>query len=281
MLGYSDSSKESGFVASNWLLHRAQQGLVASAERHGIRLTLFHGRGGSIGRGGGPANRAILAQAAGSVAGSSSSPSRARSSPRTMQIGIARRHHEQVTAATLSHQPGARSRGRPGGGRRHRSSKTWPNGRGWPIRPFIDLPGFFDVFLAATPMADRRSPSVRVPRSGRGPHRADDPDRPIADLEGLRAIPWVFAWSQSRANVPGWYGIGTALEGHLAASGRGAAARLRALHRAWPFFASLIDTAELALARTDLTTFRRYLALAPGPDADRIAIAIEAEFGGR
>ncbi len=148
-------------------------------------------------------------------------------------------------------------------------------------RALIDLPGFFDVFLAVDPDGPDRRPRPRLPsrRPGRVRERsASPPAVRVTDLDSLRAIPWVFAWSQSRANVPGWYGIGSALEGHLATAGRSAAARLRSLHRSWPFFASLIDTAELALARTDLTTFRRYLLLAPGPDAARIAAAIEAEF---
>jgi phosphoenolpyruvate carboxylase len=283
MLGYSDSSKESGFVASNWLLHRAQEGLVRSAARHGIRLTLFHGRGGSIGRGGGPANRAILAQAAGSVAG------RLKFTEQGEVIAahyanpeIARRHLEQVTAATLMASSAA-----------HEAAVDRAAAEGAPIledlstrsrdayRALVDLPGFFDVFLAATPMAQIAElalgsrPASR-PRARVGPGGSGA--RPEVDLQSLRAIPWVFAWSQSRANVPGWYGIGTALEAHLDVTGPGGAERLRALHGAWPFFASLIDTAELALARTDLTTFRRYLALAPGPDASRIGKAIEAEF---
>ncbi len=282
MLGYSDSSKESGFVASNWLLHRAQEGLVRGAARHGVRLILFHGRGGSIGRGGGPANRAILAQAAGSVAG------RLKFTEQGEVIAahyanpeLARRHLEQVTAATLL-----------ASGSDHEAAVDRAAAEGTPIledlaarsreayRAFIDLPGFFDVFLAVTPMAQIADLALGSRPASRPRSRevGQPAGRPVADLDSLRAIPWVFAWSQSRANVPGWYGIGSALEGHLATAGRSAAARLRALHRSWPFFASLIDTAELALARTDLTTFRRYLLLAPGPDAARIAAAIEAEF---
>ncbi|MFI5227352.1 MAG: phosphoenolpyruvate carboxylase, partial [Candidatus Limnocylindrales bacterium] len=282
MLGYSDSSKESGFVASNWLLHRAQQGLVRAAARHDIRLILFHGRGGSIGRGGGPANRAILAQAAGSVAG------RLKFTEQGEVIAahyanpeLARRHLEQVTAATLL-----------ASGSHHEAAVDRAAAEGTPIledlaarsreayRSLIDLPGFFDVFLAVTPMAQIVDLALGSRPAARPRSReiGQPPDRPLADLDSLRAIPWVFAWSQARANVPGWYGIGSALEGHLATAGRDGAERLRSLHRSWPFFASLIDTAELALARTDLTTFHRYLSLAPGPDAARIAEAIETEF---
>jgi len=272
MLGYSDSSKESGFLAANWLLHRAQEGIVRSARRHGVALTLFHGRGGSIGRGGGPADRAILAQAAGSVAG------RLKFTEQGEVIAahygdpaLALRHLEQITAATLL-----------ASGPVHEMAADRAAADGAPIladladrarQAYIDLvsmPGFFRVFAEATPIAQIAGLTL-------GSRPAARPSAASVTLEGLRAIPWVFAWSQARANLPGWYGIGAALEGAIAAGGSDTLDGLRALRVAWPFFASLLDAAEISLGWTDLGTFSRYLALADGPDAAAVGRAIAAE----
>ena len=289
MLGYSDSSKESGYLASSWLLHGAQEGLVRAAARNGLRLVLFHGRGGAIGRGGGPAHRAILAQAAGSVAG------RLKFTEQGEVIAthyatseIARRHLEQVTAATLrasspAHESAMDRAAGEGGARvlgdlARRSRDAYTG--------LVSMPGFFRVFAGATPIAEIAGlalgsrPAARP--GARGGARAADAgaaDRPaIADLESLRAIPWVFAWSQVRANLPGWYGLGAALDGYVQAGGPSALERLRGLHRSWPFFASVIDTAELSLARTDLGTFRRYLGLVGDAESDAIGTAVATEF---
>jgi len=272
MLGYSDSSKESGFLAANWLLHRAQEGIVRSARRHGVALTLFHGRGGSIGRGGGPADRAILAQAAGSVAG------RLKFTEQGEVIAahygdpaLALRHLEQITAATLL-----------ASGPVHEMAVDRAAADGAPILAdlagrgrqaylgLVSMPGFFRVFAEATPIAQIAGLTL-------GSRPAARPSAASAALEGLRAIPWVFAWSQARANLPGWYGIGAALEGAIAAGGSDTLDRLRALRAAWPFFESLLDAAEISLGWTDLGTFSRYLALADGPDAAAVGRAIAAE----
>jgi phosphoenolpyruvate carboxylase len=280
MLGYSDSSKESGYLASSWLLHRAQEGLVRSARRHGIRLTLFHGRGGAIGRGGGPANRAILAQAAGSVAGRLKFTEQGEViAAHYASPDIARRHLEQVTAATLlASSP------------QHEAAVDRAAAEGGPVladlaersrvayRALIATPGFFAVFAGATPIAEIAGLALGSRPAARPGSRPAQHAEPGGDIDALRAIPWVFAWSQVRANLPGWFGLGAALDGYLTAGGEAARERLRALYRAWPFFASVLDTAELALARTDLGTFRRYLGLVGGADADAIGAAIDSEF---
>lgn len=281
MLGYSDSSKESGFLAANWLLHRAQEALVRSARRHGVTLTLFHGRGGAIGRGGGPANRAILAQAPGSVDG------RIRFTEQGEVIAtqyanpaIARRHLEQVTAATLvASTP------------EHDEELARAVADGGPVlaelaavsraayRALVDRPGFLAFFEHATPIVEIAGMALGsrpAKRPGSDPDVADAAS--IPDLAALRAIPWVFAWSQSRANLPGWYGLGTALEAYIERGGRSALERLAGLYRRWPFLASVLDNAELSLAKADLATFRRYADLAGGPEASAIRAAIEAEY---
>ena len=291
MLGYSDSSKESGFLASNWSLHQAQGALVGAARRHGVELTLFHGRGGAIGRGGGPASRAILAQAAGSVNG------RLRFTEQGEMVAahyaspeIARRHLEQVIAATLlassPEHEAAVDRAATDGALVLAELAALSRAA---YRGLVDMPGFFRVSPArrrsprspAWPWARARWP---VPAGAR-PRPTGPPTRPMpaaapaqVGLDSLRAIPWVFAWSQARTDLPGWYGIGTALETYLDRGGRASLERLRTLHRTWPFFASIVDNAELSLARADPGTFRRYVALVGGPEAAAVEAAIDAEY---
>jgi phosphoenolpyruvate carboxylase len=291
MLGYSDSSKESGFLASNWSLHQAQGALVQVARRHGVALTLFHGRGGAIGRGGGPASRAILAQAAGSVDG------RLRFTEQGEMVAahyatpeIARRHLEGVTAATLlassPEHEAAVDRAAADGALVLAELAALSRAA---YRALIDIPGFFRVFAGATPIAEIAGLALGsrpVSRPGRRAAPVDAsagssaggaaPD--AVGLDALRAIPWVFAWSQARTDLPGWYGIGTALETYLGRAGRAGLERLRALHGSWPFFASVVDNAELSLARADPGTFHRYIALVGGPEAAAVESAIDAEY---
>jgi phosphoenolpyruvate carboxylase len=297
MLGYSDSSKESGFLASNWSLHQAQGVLVNVARRHGVELTLFHGRGGAIGRGGGPASRAILAQAAGSVDG------RLKFTEQGEMVAahyaspeIARRHLEGVIAATLlassPEHEAAVDRAATDGALVLAELAALSRAA---YRALVEMPGFFSVFAGATPIAEIAGLALGsrpVARPGRRPATAEvavevqdvpaDPGRgdPAGHvgLESLRAIPWVFAWSQARTDLPGWYGIGTALETYLDRSGRDGLERLRTLRRSWPFFASIVDNAELSLARADPGTFRRYIALVGGPEAAAVEGAIDAEY---
>lgn len=278
MLGYSDSSKESGFLAANWLLHRAQEALVAVARRRGIALTLFHGRGGAVGRGGGPAHRAILAQAPGSVDGRLKFTEQGEVvAAHYADPDIALRHLEQVTAAALVASTVE-----------HEAEIAFAVAEGSPVlaelaavsraayRSLVDRPGFLEFFARATPIGEIAGlgfgsrPASRAGGDGASPG--------VEDLEALRAIPWVFAWSQARANLPGWYGFGTALEAYVDRGGQASLARLAGLYERWPFFASVLDNAELSLAKADLGTFRRYAELAGGPEAAAIRGAIEAEF---
>lgn len=284
MLGYSDSSKESGFLAANWLLYRAQEALVATARRHGVTLTLFHGRGGAIGRGGGPANRAILAQAPGSVDGRLKFTEQGEViAAHYADPSIAERHLEQVTAAVLLAST-----------REHEAAVADAAVRGIDsltelaaisraaYRALVDRPAFASFFHAATPIGliaglglGSRPASRPTSRPDTGEAAAGRRDDPIASL---RAIPWVFAWSQARANLPGWYGLGTALEAVTARGGREVVDHLATLYRSWPFFASVLDNAELSLAKADMGTFRRYADLAGGVEATAIRGMIEAEY---
>lgn len=278
MLGYSDSSKESGFLAANWLLYRAQEALVGVAQKHDIRLTLFHGRGGAIGRGGGPANRAILAQAPGSVDGGLKFTEQGEViAAHYADVTIAQRHLEQVTAAALLASAPEHAREVEEATALGSATMTELTAISrTAYRTLVDRPTFAAFFGSATPidlisgLGFGSRPSSR-PGGGR-----NGPAAP--DIASLRAIPWVFAWSQARANLPGWYGLGTALEAFTARGGREAVEHLAALYRRWPFFASVLDNAELSLAKADLATFRRYADLVPGADAVAIRGMIEAEF---
>jgi len=274
MLGYSDSNKESGFVAANWLLYRAQGELVRVARAHGVELTLFHGRGGAIGRGGGPAARAILAQAAGSIAGRLKLTEQGEViAANYANQAIARRHLEELAGATLL----ASAQGHVG---RHTSAEA----DGWPImaelaqsseaayRSLVDEPGFAAFFRRVTPieeLAGMRLGSRPARRPGGGA---------ASPIASLRAIPWTFAWSQVRLGLPGWFGLGTALAAFERRHGAAGVGRLAGLYRAWPFFESILDNAELALARVDLPTARAYRRLDDGPAATAAWAAIEAEY---
>jgi phosphoenolpyruvate carboxylase len=277
MLGYSDSNMESGFLAASWSLHRAQRALVDAARRAAVRLTIFHGRGGAIGRGGGPMEEAILGMGPGAVDGRLKMTEQGEVvAARYGDPTIALRELEQMTGATLlASTP-----------QRDATAAAWMD-RGGPTMEDLatraraayrslvwDDPGFAAFFEAVTPIgeiATMRLGSRPASRRGQG----DAGRQPT--LVGLRAIPWVFAWSQARIALPGWYGIGTALDGFGAASGRTGWSELRRMYRSWPFFRSTLDNAELALARTDIGIGREYARLAGDGAADRRWQMIEAE----
>ena len=277
MLGYSDSSKESGFLAANWLLYRAQQALVAAARDHGVTLVLFHGRGGAIGRGGGPANRGILAQAAGSVGGRLKFTEQGEVIAAHFADGsIAQRHLEQVTAAAVIASTPEHERATAAAAATGTATMTELTAiSATAYRALVERPEFASFFRAATPIdliAGLGLGSRPTSRPGGSAGTA-----PAMDIASLRAIPWVFAWSQARANLPGWYGLGTALDAVAARGGGKGVEHLADLYRRWPFFTSLLDNAELSLAKADMGTFRRYADLADGPDAIAIRGMIEAE----
>ncbi len=279
MLGYSDSNKESGFLAAAWMLHQAQAALVGAAAGHGIELTLFHGRGGAIGRGGGPANRAIVGGAPGSVDG------RLKLTEQGEVIAanygdpaIARRHLEQLTGAVLisstpEHDSAAAAAAQTGGPLLNELSETARAA----YRALVhDDPGFAAFFRSITPIAELSDlrlgsrPAARR-RAGAAPDEAPP-------IDALRAIPWTFAWSQSRINLPGWYGLGSALDAYGAVHGEAGIREIARLYRSWPFLASVIDNAEMILAKADMGIGRRYASLAHGDAAERRWTAIEAEY---
>jgi phosphoenolpyruvate carboxylase len=272
MLGYSDSAKDVGPLSATLLLYDAQAALAAWAAEHEVALTLFHGRGGSLGRGGGPVNRAILAQPPGSVAGRFKVTEQGEVIfARYGNPKIAERHLEQVTAAVLlagTDEVGARNstaaqRFAPLGAVMEAASRT-------AYRALVETDGFADFFARVSPLEELSDlalgsrPSRRPGGDGDG-----DGDRGLT-LDDLRAIPWVFAWSQTRCNLTGWYGLGSGLAAAVSAGD------LRDAYREWPLFTALIDNAEMSLAKTDRVVAERYLALGDRPDiSERILTELD------
>ena len=281
MLGYSDSNKDGGIFTSNWELYCAERALKALfdplRERLGLKLRLFHGRGGTVGRGGGPSYQAILAQPTGTVNGQIRLTEQGEViASKYANAEIGRRNLETLVAATLE-------------------ATLLPAGR--PVRQvFVDVaaglssasmaayralvyetPGFADYFFTATPIGEIAQLNIGSRPASRKASRA---------IEDLRAIPWSFSWGQSRVGLPGWYGLGSAIEGWLDAKdgpgppGRAARARLlRQMAKTWPFFATLLSNIDMVMAKSDLGIAARYVALVPDrPLAKRIFAAIEAEW---
>jgi phosphoenolpyruvate carboxylase len=282
MLGYSDSNKESGFLAANWLLHGAQSTLVETAIRHGIELTLFHGRGGALGRGGGPAHRAIRGQAPGSVAGRLKLTEQGEViAARYSNPEIAERELELMTGAVLlastrEHDERLRSAAATGGPILDELAASAR--RAYRALVFDD-PGFAGFFQAVTPIAEISGLRLGSRPAARGRPVSDAQAEAPPRIDELRAIPWVFAWSQARIELPGWYGLGTALADYRQKHGDRGLDRVARLYRDWPFLASVLDNAELALARADMGVARRYAELATADgDAGRWR-AIETEYG--
>lgn len=248
MIGYSDSNKESGYLAAHWQLYRAQRAIADTCAANDVGLVLFHGRGGTTARGGGPANRAILAQPGGTVRGRLKMTEQGEViAERYANHEIAYRHLSQVVNALL----------RASLKERHPLAEALVTAMTVATtvardsyRRLIDGPGFVDYFQGATPLAE-------VSRLALGSRPARRHGRVTVD--GLRAIPWVFSWMQCRANIPGWYGLGSGLEAAAVSS----LGDLREAYETWDFFRAVIDNAEMALAKTDLRIAALYTELVP------------------
>jgi phosphoenolpyruvate carboxylase len=270
MLGYSDSAKDAGFLAANLALYRAQGGLAAWAAARDIDLVLFHGRGGALGRGGGPAGRAVRGQAPGSVAGRFKVTEQGEVIyARYGNPAIGHRHLEQVTNAVLgASTPGAQAAVAAAEERYLPTATAMASAAEAAWRRLVERSGFAEFFARVTPIKE-----LGLLRIGSRPTRRDGPRADEGDLADLRAIPWVFAWSQNRCNLPGWYGLGTGLE-VVAHQPRGLAL-LREMYERWPFFRSLIENAEMSLAKADPLVAESYLELGGRPD---LVAAIREEF---
>ncbi len=260
MLGYSDSSKDVGPVAANLALYEAQRDIAQWAVDAGIRLTLFHGRGGALGRGGGPANSAILAQPPHSVDGRFKLTEQGEVIfARYGEPAIAMRHIDQVAAATLlASSPTVEQRTSGAAERFAPIAATMDTASRERFFSLVAAEGFAPWFATVTPMEE-----IGLLALGSRPARRG---LSVESLEDLRAIPWVFAWTQARINLAGWFGLGTALEAV------GDEAALREAYREWPLLHTMVDNVAMSLAKTDERIARQYLALGDRDDLAAIVL---------
>jgi phosphoenolpyruvate carboxylase len=269
MVGYSDSNKDAGYVASSWATYRAQERIADALRAHGATWVFFHGRGGALGRGGGPTNTAILALPPGTVGGRLKMTEQGEVLAAKYAVAeVAHRELELTTSATLA-AAGPRRGAAPEASARHAEIMERMAARS--ERAYRELvhddPALVPFFHAVTPI-DTVS---RLRLGSRPAKRAAE-----GGIESLRAIPWVFAWTQSRIVLPAWFGLGTALEDAREDAGLDT---LREMARAWPFFAGLLGNAEMALAKADLPIARRYAELWDDAEArERIWSRICEEF---
>jgi phosphoenolpyruvate carboxylase len=263
MLGYSDSNKDGGFFTSNWELYRAELALVALFKERGVRLRLFHGRGGTVGRGGGPTYQAILSQPPGTVDG------QIRLTEQGEVIGskfanpeIGRRNLETVVAATLEASLLPHGDAPASLPESEQTMQTLSDAAMAAYRALVyETPGFTDYFFQATPIVEIAELNIGSRPASR---KLQDPQH--RRIEDLRAIPWGFSWGQCRLLLTGWYGFGSAVQAHIAgaASEVERAQRLSTLqkmYKSWPFFSTLISNMDMVLAKTDLAVASRYAQL--------------------
>jgi len=263
MIGYSDSNKDGGYLEANWALYRAQQQIARVCDRHGVELTLFHGRGGSVGRGGGPANRAIRAQPSESVRGRLKLTEQGEViSDRYANPEIAHRHLEQIVHAVLlagQEEPDADRLDDWMVKLEGLAERTYEV-----YRALVEHPEFVETFHTITPIDHIDELNI-----GSRPSRRKGSER----IEDLRAIPWVFAWTQARVGLPGWYGLGAALSEEM--TNNVEVEEWHTMYAEWPFFRTLLDNAQLSLRQADLTIAQRYATLADEGQASIVDAIVE------
>lgn len=264
MIGYSDSNKDGGFLMANWALYQAQEEITQVAREHNIRLTIFHGRGGTVARGGGPANRAIRAQPAGSINGRFRVTEQGEViAARYANPALAHRHLEQIVhAVLLASAPGTQAD--IDSAWREAMSQMSATAHSAYRQLVYETPGFLDFWQAATPLDEIKRLQIGSRPSARAKSGA---------VTSIRAIPWVFSWMQSRYNLPGWYGLGTGLASHPDLG------LLREMYAGWPFFHALLNNTENSLVKADMDIAALYVELVPDQDlAKKLFGVIRAEY---
>jgi phosphoenolpyruvate carboxylase len=264
MIGYSDSNKDSGYLMANWALYQAQEGISRVAREHNITLTIFHGRGGTIARGGGPANRAIRSQPVGSTNGRFRLTEQGEIiASRYSQPMLAHRHLEQIVSAILLASSPKAKGDVP---QRWRTALSHMSAEAQRVyRALVyESPAFIDFWQTVTPIDEIK----RLRIGSRPVSRAQS-----SEMTQIRAIPWVFSWMQSRFNLPGWYGLGSGM------SAFEDPALLHEMYANWPFFCTLLDNTEMSLLKADMDIAALYVELAPNQDiAKQIFAQIRAEY---
>jgi phosphoenolpyruvate carboxylase len=255
MLGYSDSNKDGGFVTSGWELYKAEIGLVDVFERHGVRLRLFHGRGGSVGRGGGPSYDAIIAQPGGAVNGQIRITEQGEIiSSKYSNAEVGRNNLEILAAATLEasllHPRQSAPQKEYLTAMDELSALAFRTYRGL----VYETEGFADYFWGSTVITEIATLNIGSRPASRKKTR---------EIEDLRAIPWVFSWAQCRLMLPGWYGFGTAVEAWIAEHPEQGMPFLQELYREWPFFRMLLSNMDMVLAKSSIAIASRYAELVP------------------
>jgi phosphoenolpyruvate carboxylase len=249
MLGYSDSNKDGGFLTSGWELYKAEIGLVEVFARHGVRLRLFHGRGGSVGRGGGPSYQAILAQPPGAVQGQLRLTEQGEViAAKYGQPEVGRRNLEVLVAATLSASLLPPNQGVPAEYlevMEALSSTAFASYR----KLVYETEGFEQFFWESTVIAEIAHLNIGSRPASR---------KKSTSIDDLRAIPWVFSWAQCRIMLPGWFGFGSAVQAYIDQHGEAGKQRLQAMHAQWPYLSSLLSNMDMVLAKSDLAIASRY-----------------------
>ncbi|MFC7019190.1 MULTISPECIES: phosphoenolpyruvate carboxylase [Haloarcula] len=269
MLGYSDSNKENGFLAANWSLYNNQKRLANITSDFDVEMRLFHGRGGSISRGGGPMNDAMLALPNETVTGQIKFTEQGEAiSEKYANEDIAERNLEQMLNAQVRARYNALEEPVEDIPEEwSEAMKTAADAARDEYQDLLETDGFVEYFEQATPIRVIENLNM----GSRPASRSED-----RSVDDLRAIPWVFSWTQARCIIPGWYSIATGLEAYLEDGGD--IESLQEMYREWPFFRTKIDNASLALARTDMEIAREYADLADGDLRDRIFPRIEDEY---
>ena len=276
MLGYSDSNKDGGFMTSNWELYKAELALVEIFAKAGVKLRLFHGRGGTVGRGGGPSYEAILAQPKGTVNGQLRLTEQGEIiASKFSNAEIGRRNLELLVCSTLEASLMPQPADACHGPRLAGFEKAMAEISELAYKAYRNLvyetPGFTDYFFAATPIAEIAELNLGSrPASRKSTRRIED----------LRAIPWGFSWGQCRLLLPGWYGFGSAIGAWIAAGDKEErTAQLRDMFQHWPFFATLLSNMDMVLAKTDLAIASRYAELVTDKELrERIFKRITEEY---
>jgi phosphoenolpyruvate carboxylase len=255
MLGYSDSNKDGGFVTSGWELYKAEIGLIEVFERHHVRLRLFHGRGGSVGRGGGPSYDAIIAQPGGAVNGQIRITEQGEIiSSKYSNAEVGCNNLEILAAATLEASLLQPKHSAPSGeylkAMEQLSALAFKAYRGL----VYETEGFADYFWASTVITEISTLNIGSRPASRKKTR---------EIEDLRAIPWVFSWAQCRLMLPGWYGFGSAVEIWVAENPEKGMPFLKELYREWPFFRTLLSNMDMVLAKSSIAIASRYAELVP------------------